>query len=145
MLCITLWALYLIFHNKTRLPRACSIWPTARWPSSLFIRAFALIWHWLACAYFIVLFFFSLFDPGNSLKFMMGATLRSLAIIGAAALLSGILSRWIAKTITLSPQTQRNYPELQKRLNGWISVAESGAHSHRLRGDYAAAEARGAV
>jgi hypothetical protein len=50
-----------------------------------------------------VLFFFSLFDPGNSLKFMMGATLRSLAIIGGAALVSGILSRWIAKTITLSP------------------------------------------
>jgi hypothetical protein len=70
---------------------------------SLFIRAFALVWHWLACAYFMVLFFFSLFDPGNSLKFMMGATLRSLAIIGGAALVSGILSRWIAKTITLSP------------------------------------------
>lgn len=44
---------------------------------SLFIRAFALVWHWLASAYFIVLFFFSLFDPGNSLKFMMGATVRS--------------------------------------------------------------------
>ncbi|TRR80494.1 mechanosensitive channel protein, partial [Salmonella enterica subsp. enterica serovar Panama] len=75
---------------------------------SLFIRAFALVWHWLACAYFVVLFFFSLFDPGNSLKFMMGATLQSLAIIGGAALVSGILSRWIAKTITLSPATQRN-------------------------------------
>lgn len=35
---------------------------------------------------------------------MMGATLRSLAIVGAAALVSGILSRWIAKTITLSPE-----------------------------------------
>lgn len=74
-----------------------------------------------------MLFFFSLFDPGNSLKFMMGATLRSLAIIGAAALVSGILSRWIAKTITLSPETQRNYPELQKRLNGWISASLKAA------------------
>lgn len=27
------------------------------------------------------------------------------------------------KTITLSPHTQRNYPELQKRLNGWLSAA----------------------
>ncbi|NGH40867.1 mechanosensitive channel protein, partial [Escherichia coli] len=94
---------------------------------SLFIRAFALVWHWLACAYFVVLFFFSLFDPGNSLKFMMGATLQSLAIIGGAALVSGILSRWIAKTITLSPATQRNYPELQKRLNGWISASLKAA------------------
>ena len=58
---------------------------------------------------------------------MMGATLQSTAIIGGAALVSGILSRWIAKTITLSPATQRNYPELQKRLNGWISASLKAA------------------
>lgn len=128
MLCITLWALYLIFRNKQDITlhlqqlaeRSLAFF-------SLFIRAFALIWHWLASAYFIVLFFFSLFDPGNSLKFMMGATLRSLAIIGIAAFISGMFSRWIAKTITLSPHTQRSYPELQKRLNGWLSTALSVA------------------
>jgi small-conductance mechanosensitive channel len=49
--------------------------------------------------------------------------LNSLAIISIAAFVSGMLSRWLAKTITLSPQVQRNYPELQKRLNGWISAA----------------------
>ncbi len=54
---------------------------------------------------------------------MMGATVRSLAIIGIAAFISGMFTRWIAKTITLSPHTQRNYPELQKRLNGWLSSA----------------------
>lgn len=128
MLCITLWALYLIFHNKKLITQGLiHLADRSLAFFSLFIRAFALIWHWLACAYFIVLFFFSLFDPGNSLKFMMGATLRSLAIIGAAALISGILSRWIAKTITLSPETQRNYPELQKRLNGWISASLKAA------------------
>ncbi len=128
MLCITLWALYLIFHNKKLITQGLiHLADRSLAFFSLFIRAFALIWHWLACAYFIVLFFFSLFDPGNSLKFMMGATLRSLAIIGAAALISGILSRWIAKTITLSPEIQRNYPELQKRLNGWISASLKAA------------------
>ncbi|MDK9586119.1 mechanosensitive channel protein [Lelliottia wanjuensis] len=124
MLCITVWALYLIFHNKKAITagllhladRSLSFF-------SLFIRAFALVWHWLASAYFIVLCFFSLFDPGNSLKFMMGATFHSLAIIGIAAFVSGLLSRWISKTITLSPQVQRNYPELQKRVNGWISAS----------------------
>jgi len=124
MLCITVWALYLIFHNKKAITqgllhladRSLSFF-------SLFIRAFALVWHWLASAYFIVLCFFSLFDPGNSLKFMMGATFQSLAIVGVAAFISGLLSRWLAKTITLSPQVQRNYPELQKRLNGWISAS----------------------
>lgn len=124
MLCITVWALYLIFHNKKAITdgllhladRSLSFF-------SLFIRAFALVWHWLASAYFIVLCFFSLFDPGNSLKFMMGATFHSLAIVGIAAFVSGLLSRWISKTITLSPQVQRNYPELQKRVNGWISAS----------------------
>ncbi len=124
MLCITSWALYLIFHNKTQIQEHLThLADRSLAFFSLFIRAFALIWHWLACAYFVVLFFFSLFDPGNSLKFMMGATVRSLAIIGIAAFVSGMLSRWIAKRITLSAQVQRNYPELQKRVNGWLSTA----------------------
>ncbi len=128
MLCITVWALWLIFHNKKAITE--SLFGLANRSLaffSLFIRAFALVWHWLASAYFIVLFFFSLFDPGNSLKFMMGASVRSLAIIGIAAFISGILSRWIAKTITLSPETQRSYPELQKRLNGWLSASLKAA------------------
>ncbi|WP_406907926.1 mechanosensitive channel protein [Citrobacter freundii] len=128
MLCITLWALYLIFRNKKEITQhLLSLAERSLAFFSLFIRAFALVWHWLASAYFIVLFFFSLFDPGNSLKFMMGATLRSLVIIGIAAFVSGMFSRWIAKTITLSPHTQRSYPELQKRLNGWLSTALSVA------------------
>ncbi|MDW2644128.1 mechanosensitive channel protein [Citrobacter sp. HN-141] len=128
MLCITLWALYLIFRNKNEITQHLqNLAARSLAFFSLFIRAFALVWHWLASAYFIVLFFFSLFDPGNSLKFMMGATLRSLVIIGIAAFVSGMLSRWIAKTITLSPHTQRSYPELQKRLNGWLSTALSVA------------------
>ncbi|MDA8512260.1 mechanosensitive channel protein [Citrobacter sp. Igbk 14] len=128
MLCITLWALYLIFRNKNEITQHLqNLAARSLAFFSLFIRAFALVWHWLASAYFIVLFFFSLFDPGNSLKFMMGATLRSLVIIGIAAFVSGMFSRWIAKTITLSPHTQRSYPELQKRLNGWLSTALSVA------------------
>ncbi|MGY5957751.1 Moderate conductance mechanosensitive channel YbiO [Kosakonia sp. BK9b] len=123
MLFITVWALYLIFHNKKEIQHhLIALADRSLAFFSLFIRAFALVWHWLASAYFIVLFFFSLFDPGNSLKFMMGATVRSLAILSIAAFLSGVLSRWLNKTITLSPPVQRNYPELQKRLNGWLSA-----------------------
>lgn len=120
---ITLWALYLIFHNRrniqTELIRVADRSMTF---FSLFIRAFALVWHWLASAYFIALFLFSIFNPGNSLKFMMSASVRTLAIIGIGALVSGILSRWISKTIILSPELRRHYPELQVRVNGWISV-----------------------
>ncbi|MEZ6875509.1 mechanosensitive channel protein [Enterobacter sp. KBR-315C3_2022] len=124
MLCITVWALYLIFHNKKAITQSLlHLADRSLSFFSLFIRAFALVWHWLASAYFIVLCFFSLFDPGNSLKFMMGATFKSLAIIGIAAFVSGLLSRWISKTITLSPQVQHSYPELQKRVNGWMSAS----------------------
>ncbi|MDP9564649.1 UNVERIFIED_ORG: small-conductance mechanosensitive channel [Kosakonia oryzae] len=124
MLCITVWALYLIFHNKREIQHnLIELADHSLAFFSLFIRAFALIWHWLASAYFVVLFFFSLFDPGNSLKFMMSVSVNSLAILSIAAFLSGVLSRWLNKTITLSPQVQRNYPELQKRLNGWLSAA----------------------
>ncbi|RPH28934.1 mechanosensitive channel protein [Buttiauxella warmboldiae] len=124
MLCITLWALYLIATNRRHIQHGLiQLADRSLAFFSLFIRAFALVWHWLASAYFVALFFLSLFDPGNSLKWMMAASVHSLAIIGIAAFISGMLSRWLAKTITLSPQLQRSYPELQKRLNGWISAA----------------------
>jgi len=120
---ITLWALYLIFHNRRNIQlelarladRSLSFF-------ALFIRAFALVWHWLASAYFIALFLFSMFNPGDSLQFMMAATVRSLAIVGIGALVSGMLTRWIGKTIVLSPELRRNYPELQSRVNGWVSA-----------------------
>lgn len=75
----------------------------------------------------------------------MGATVRSLAIIGIAAFISGMFTRWIAKTITLSPHTQRNYPELQKRLNGWLSSALKSHAFDRLRRRYAVAQRTGAI
>ncbi|ADU68570.1 mechanosensitive channel protein [Pantoea sp. At-9b] len=120
---MTVWALWLIFRNKrniheelTRLAdRSLSFF-------ALFIRAFGMVWHWLASAYFITLFLLSIFNPGDSLKFMMSATVRSLAIICIAALISGMLTRWIGKTLTLSPDLRRNYPELQKRVNDWVKA-----------------------
>lgn len=123
MAVMTSWALWLIFHNKRKIHNALvGLADRSMAFFALFIRAFALIWHWLASAYFIALFLFSIFNPGDSLKFMMSATVRSLAIVGLAAFISGILSRWISKTITLSPDVRRNYPELQKRVNDWVKA-----------------------
>lgn len=120
---ITLWALYLIFHNRRNIQLALArLADRSLSFFALFIRAFALVWHWLASAYFIALFLFSMFNPGDSLQFMMAATVRSLAIVGIGALVSGMLTRWIGKTIVLSPELRRNYPELQSRVNGWVSA-----------------------
>ncbi len=123
MLCMTVWALYLIFRNKRDYPTFAQLCGAF---AGLFQPVYPRLCAGVALAgkrLFYRAVFLSLFDPGNSLKFMMGATVRSLAIIGIAAFVSGMFSRWLAKTITLSPHTQRNYPELQKRLNGWLSAA----------------------
>lgn len=120
---MTGWALWLIFHNKRSIHHALTgLADRSMRFFALFIRAFAMVWHWLASAYFIALFLFSIFNPGDSLKFMMSATVRSMAIIVVAALISGMLTRWIGKTLTLSPDLRRNYPELQKRVNDWIKA-----------------------
>ena len=58
---------------------------------------------------------------------MMGATLCSLAIVGAAALVSGILSRWIAKTITLSPETNATTRSCKTAQRLDLRLAESRA------------------
>ncbi|MDP0953318.1 mechanosensitive channel protein, partial [Klebsiella pneumoniae] len=85
----TLWALYLMFHNNAFITEwLIHLSAHSLAFLSLFISAFALVWHWLACAFFVVLFFFSMFDPCNILNFMMGATLLSMAIICGAALVS---------------------------------------------------------
>lgn len=124
IMCImTGWALWLIFRNRRNIHDELSrLADRSMSFFALFIRAFAMVWHWLASAYFIALFLFSIFNPGDSLKFMMSATVRSLAIIVIAALVSGMLTRWIGKTLTLSPDLRRNYPELQKRVNDWIKA-----------------------
>ena len=124
IMCImTGWALWLIFRNRRNIHDELSrLADRSMSFFAFFIRAFGMVWHWLASAYFIALFLFSIFNPGDSLKFMMSATVRSMAIIVIAALISGMLTRWIGKTLTLSPDLRRNYPELQKRVNDWVKA-----------------------
>ncbi len=124
IMCImTGWALWLIFRNRRNIHDELSrLADRSMSFFALFIRAFGMVWHWLASAYFIALFLFSIFNPGDSLKFMMSATVRSMAIIVIAALISGMLTRWIGKTLTLSPDLRRNHPELQKRVNDWVKA-----------------------
>lgn len=112
-----------IFRNKKEITQHLAP-ASARWLFSSFIRAFALSGTAGQCLFYCAVFLFTEMIR-NSLKFMMGATLRSLVRFTAAAFVSGMSSR-IAKTITLS-HTQRSYPELQKRLNGWLSTALSVA------------------
>lgn len=124
MLATTAYVLWLIVRNKRNIQKELEQFANRSLAFfSVFIRAFSLIWHWLAVAYFVMLFLLTQFDPGNSLKFMVTATVKSLMIISVGALISGLLTRWISRHITLSPDARRNYPQLQQRLNVYVSSA----------------------
>lgn len=59
MLCMTVWALYLIFRNKKEITQHLLNFAEHSLAFfSLFIRAFALVWHWLASAYLSCCFSF---------------------------------------------------------------------------------------
>ncbi len=81
-----IWALYLIFRNKKEITQHLLNLRSIRWPFSACLSA-PLRWCALAGKrlFYRAVFLFVV-RSGNSLKFMMGATVRSLAIIGIAHL-----------------------------------------------------------
>ncbi len=78
---MTVWALYLIFRNKKEITSICSTLRSIRWPFSACLSALCAGVALAGKRLFYRAVFLFLFDPGNSLKFMMGATVRSLALL----------------------------------------------------------------
>ena len=121
MLAMTLYASWLILHNRKTIHHEFNLLAERSMAFfSVILRTLGHIWHVLAVSYFVVLFFLSQFDFAGSLTFMMAATVKSLVIIAVGALISGLLSRWILKRITLPDDINRRYPMLQKRINSYI-------------------------
>ncbi len=121
MLALTLYASWLILHNRKNIRDEFNrLAQNSLAFFSIILRTLGHIWHILAVAYFVVLFFLSQFDFADSLTFMMASTVKSLAVIAFGAVLSGLLSRWILKRITLPEDINRRYPHLQKRINSYI-------------------------
>ncbi|WNN51094.1 mechanosensitive channel protein [Hafnia alvei] len=124
MLALTVYAIGLILVNRLRIQKEI----TALGNRSLaffgvFLHALSHIWHILAIVYFLVLFLLSQFDPGSSLAFMMSATIKSLIVVGSGALISGLLTRWISRRITLPADIKLKYPMLERRVNSYIPSA----------------------
>jgi len=121
MLALTVYALTLIMRNRKSIHNQIDLLAERSMAFfSVILRGFGHIWHLLAIAYFLMLFFLSQFDFGNSLSFMMGATVKSLLVIGLGALLSGMMTRWIARRISLPDQMNLRYPMLERRINSYI-------------------------
>ncbi|CUW08497.1 Moderate conductance mechanosensitive channel YbiO precursor [Serratia grimesii] len=121
MLALTLYALMLILHNRKPIQHQINLLAERSMAFfSVILRGLGHVWHLLAIAYFLVLFVLSQFDIGNSLRFMMTATVKSLLVIGLGALLSGMLTRWIFRRISLPADVNLRYPMLERRINAYI-------------------------
>ncbi|WP_413514633.1 mechanosensitive channel protein [Serratia proteamaculans] len=121
MLALTLYAVALILRNRKPIQQQINLLAERSMAFfSIILRGLGHVWHLLAIAYFLVLFALSQFDIGNSLRFMMTATVKSLVVIGVGALLSGMLTRWIFRRISLPDDVNRRYPMLERRINSYI-------------------------
>ncbi|CAI1538109.1 Small-conductance mechanosensitive channel [Serratia quinivorans] len=121
MLALTLYAVALILRNRKPIQRQINLLAERSMAFfSIILRGLGHVWHLLAIAYFLVLFALSQFDIGNSLRFMMTATVKSLVVVGLGALLSGMLTRWIFRRISLPDDVNRRYPMLERRINSYI-------------------------
>ncbi|CAI0815606.1 mechanosensitive channel protein [Serratia quinivorans] len=121
MLALTLYAVALILRNRKPIQRQINLLAERSMAFfSIILRGLSHVWHLLAIAYFLVLFALSQFDIGNSLRFMMTATVKSLLVVGLGALLSGMLTRWIFRRISLPDDVNRRYPMLERRINSYI-------------------------
>jgi moderate conductance mechanosensitive channel len=90
------------------------------------LRALAQVWHYLAIAYVVGLVVVWHTRPGESLGFMLSATLQSVAAILLGTVAMVLISRWIKGGVTLSDDTRRRLPLLEGRLNALVPRILSG-------------------
>lgn len=93
-----------------------------RGTSQVLMRSAAQIWHLLAIAYLVVVLMVTLIRPSDALPFVMLATLKSLLFIGGGVLVSGILSQFLGRRVTVSPEVRRKLPLLESRLNAYVPI-----------------------
>ena len=92
------------------------------------LRALARVWHWLATAYFTVLFLASQADQASALAFMLGATVQSLVAVLVGAVLTAGLVHLESRRIVLPEYWSQNFPLLERRVNGYKDPALRGLH-----------------
>ena len=146
MLCMTVWALYLIFRNEQRLPSICSTLRSIRWPFSACLSA-PLRWcgtGWqapiLSCCFSFVV------RSGQQSEIYDGCNGAQPGDYWYCSSLFPVCFPAGWQKPSLSPHTQRNYPGVAKTAE-WLAFggAENGAYSDRLRGGNVAVERMGIV
>ncbi|WP_319781469.1 mechanosensitive ion channel domain-containing protein [Oceanisphaera sp. IT1-181] len=125
MLVAFIYAVIVILKNRLRLRRAIRLQAEK---STLSAGQFSLIllsrtWHLIALAYFATVFVLTLLSPAEALPFVLYATLKTLAVIVVAILLSTLLSQTIGRHINLSDDLRRKLPLLEPRINSYVPTA----------------------
>ncbi|WP_227875084.1 mechanosensitive ion channel domain-containing protein [Oceanisphaera profunda] len=125
MLIAFIYAVIVILKNRLRLRRAIRLQAEK---STLSAGQFSLIllsrtWHLIALAYFATVFVLTLLSPAEALPFVLYATLKTLAVIVVAILLSTLLSQTIGRHISLSDDLRRKLPLLEPRINSYVPTA----------------------
>lgn len=85
-----------------------------------FLGFFARTWHGFALVYFLVLLVGTLLRAEKVLPFLIQGTVQTLVIVALAFLLSVLLTRLIARPISLPDIWQRNLPGVEQRLNVYM-------------------------
>src|SRR5690606_31604216 len=114
MLCVYITALRVVWSQRKAV-RAGLMERAVTASTAVFgtlLRALARIWHWLAIAYFTVLFLASQADQAAALAFMLAATVQSVAAVLIGAILTAGLVQLETRRITLPEQWNQNFPLL---------------------------------
>ena len=121
MLCVYITALRVVWSQKETV-RAGLMQRANAAEMAVFgtlLRALARTWHWLAFAYFTVLLVASQAEQAAALTFMMSATVQSVIAIVVGTLLSAMLVRMESQPLRLPENWNRNFPMLERRVNGY--------------------------
>ncbi|NYT24326.1 mechanosensitive ion channel [Alcaligenaceae bacterium] len=128
MLCVYITGVRVVWSQKATV-RASLTERAHKTDTAVFgtlLRALARTWHWLALAYFTVLLVASQAAQAEALAFMVAATVQSLVAVVAGALLAAGLTRLESRHMMLPESWNRNFPLLERRVNGYKDPALRG-------------------
>lgn len=130
MLCVYITALRVVWSQRKTV-RAGLMERADQAGTAVFgtlLGALARVWHWLATAYFTVLFLASQADQASALAFMLGATVQSLVAVLVGAVLTAVLVHLESRRIVLPEHWNRNFPLLERRVNSYMEPFLRGLH-----------------
>ena len=122
VLAALLAAILIVLQNRSHVRGALRA-RTLRDPEDIIGRLLArlgLVWHLLAIAWLLALFVVWSTSPTDALRFMLVATVQSVAAVVAGVAATVLIARAIAAGLRLPEDVRRNLPLLERRLNAFV-------------------------